>query len=92
MGVDGADNPSGGAVTKGSAIAVTWSRLVLDIAIGMNNFDQQDFLFAVLDDGTVWHYPEPVSQQVARFAMALPKSPSSMVQSSSQQGLADACT
>lgn len=53
----GADNPSGGAVTKGSAIAVTWSRPVLDIAIGIDNFDQQDFLFAVLDDGTVWHYP-----------------------------------
>lgn len=53
----GGDNPSGGAVTKGSAIAVTWSRPVLDIAIGIDNFDQQDVLFAVLDDGTVWHYP-----------------------------------
>lgn len=53
----GADNPYGGAVSIGSSVPVAWPHPVVDISIGIDNFDQQDLLYAVLDDGSVWYYP-----------------------------------
>jgi alpha-tubulin suppressor-like RCC1 family protein len=53
---------AGAATVYGAPVAVAWPRAVLDVAAAVDNFDAQDFLFAVLDDGTVWHLPGTVSQ------------------------------
>ncbi len=38
-------------------VPVPWSRPVREIGFGLDNYDTQDFLFALLDDGSVWHLP-----------------------------------
>jgi hypothetical protein len=53
----GGNSPLGMPPTYLSPVALSWPRPVLALEAGTRPFDNVPFLFALLDDGTVWHMP-----------------------------------